>query len=392
MSDELTVPLGLLRRYLAFRGWQRPVHAAHASGPVEDHSYADTFFRGRSGGQRSVDLYVLSEAGFDDVELIVPRSLSSNDSAKRLEGAIETLSQLEGRDPQKIVTDVRSIGFDVVKSRIPDDQVFEDTIHLDQAVNYTAGVKRLLAAGATTELAPDIYFMRVRKEATQYADQCRFGHTFKGSFGFTIESPVAPNSAPAFPGMEQAPPFERRVIRRLASGLSILQEAVRAEDPSVIVAGFENGFSANMCEDLATLVEQTSPSGLAFAFALSPEWPAPELAEMRVGPQHVEISRLAAKTMRERAPMQPMEISGRIVRLQNEANPQDLLDETHEREIVIYWKSDEFGDMNVHLALAPAEYLAAIEAHLRGRITQATGRLEKRGRFWWLVEVTAFAA
>jgi hypothetical protein len=90
--------------------------------------------------------------------------------------------------------------------------------------------------------------------------------------------------------------------------------------------------------------------------------------------------------------MQPMEISGRIVRLQNEANPQDLLDETHEREIVIYWKSDEFGDMNVHLALAPAEYLAAIEAHLRGRITQATGRLEKRGRFWWLVEVTAFAA
>ena len=131
---------------------------------------------------------------------------------------------------------------------------------------------------------------------------------------------------------------------------------------------------------------------MGFGFAFSPEWPAPRFAELWVGPQHVEMSRVAARTMREQTPMQPLEISGRITRLQNEADPQDLLDQTHEREIVIYWKSDEFGDMNVRLSLGPADYLSAVEAHLRGRIAHAAGRLERRGRFWWLVEVTHFQA
>jgi hypothetical protein len=392
MSDEITVPLGLLRRYLVFHGWRRPERASWAGRVIDGHSYADEFFRGRSNGQRNVEMYVLSEAGSDDIELAVPRAVETAESVRRMQGVLETLSQVEGRDRIQVASDVRSIGFDVVKSRIPDDQVYEDTIHLDQAVNYTAGVKKLLAAGATTEIAPDVFFMRVRKEAAQYAEQCRFGHTFKGSFGFTIESPVAPNSEPVFPGMEQSPPFERRVIQRLGRGIGLVQDAVRAEDPAIVVAGYETGFSANMCEEFASLVDQTSPSGLAFGFALSPEWPAPRLAELKVGAQHVEMSRVAAKTMRERTPLQPMEISGRITRLQNEADPQDLLDETHEREIVIYWKSDEFGGLNVHIALAPAEYLAAAEAHMRGRGAQATGRLEKRGRFWWLVEVTAFSA
>jgi hypothetical protein len=57
----------------------------------------------------------------------------------------------------------------------------------------------------------------------------------------------------------------------------------------------------------------------------------------------------------------------------NEADPQDLLDETHEREIVIYWKNAEFGDINVRLSLGPPEYLAAVEAHLRVRSAPPDG-------------------
>jgi hypothetical protein len=138
----------------------------HGGLRFEGRSGADTFFRGRSGGQRNVDLFVLSEPGLADIELVVPQTLGTSEAARRLDGAIETLSQMQGRDRIQIIADVRSIGFDVVKSRIPDELVYEDTIHLDQAVNYTAGVKRLLAASATTEIAPDVYFLRLKKEAT----------------------------------------------------------------------------------------------------------------------------------------------------------------------------------------------------------------------------------
>ena len=82
-----------------------------------------------------MDLYILSEDGLDDVEMVVPRSLDSKDAMRRLEGAIDTLSQLEGKDRLQVVSDIRSIGFDFVRSRVPDELVVEDTIHLDQAVN-----------------------------------------------------------------------------------------------------------------------------------------------------------------------------------------------------------------------------------------------------------------
>jgi hypothetical protein len=391
MSDELTVPLGLLRRYLAYHGWRRPAYIA-ARAKVEGHSYAATFFRERAGGQPNVDLYVHIEPGLEDIELVVPRALGTSEAVRRLEGTIDTLSQMEGRDRIQIIADVRSIGFDVVRSRIPDALVQEDTIHLDRAVSYTAGVKRLLAASATTEMTPAVYFSRLKKEAMQYSEQCRFGHTFRGSFGFTIESPVAPNTEPVFPGMEQTLPFERRVIQRLARGISVIQDAVRAEDPSELINGYQAGFSANMCEDFATLMEQTAPSGMGFAFAFSPEWPARKLDELWVGPQHMEMSRAAAKAMWEEPISRLLEVSGRIIRLQNEADPTDLLDETHDREVLVHWNSEEFGEMNVKMFLAPNDYLAAVQAHLRGRQIRVKGKLERQGRRWVLVDPSNFTS
>src|SRR5579863_174954 len=274
MREEFTVPLGLLRRYLAFHGWKKAERVAAAGGILDENSLAAAYFRERAGGRSNVDLYVLSDPDVDEIEMAVPREMGTREAVRRLEGAINTLSQVEDKAPAQIAAAIRSIGYDVVRSRIPAEMVVDDTIHLDQAVSYTGSIKKLLAASATTELSPDVYFFRVKREGTQYADQCRFGHTFRGSFGFTIESPVLPNNEPVFPGMEQQPPFERRVIQRLARGIKVIQEAVAAQEPAIVVRSFESGFSANMCEEFAGLVQETAPSGIGFGFLFSPEWPA----------------------------------------------------------------------------------------------------------------------
>jgi hypothetical protein len=163
MSEEITVPLGLLRRYLAFHVWKPQQRVAAAGTILEEHSFAAAFFRERSTGRRNADIYVLAESGLDDIEIVVPRTLDTHQALRRLEGIINTLSQVEGKDRHEIVSEIRSIGFDVVRSRVPE-LVFEDTIDLDQAVNYTANIKKLLAAGAITEITPDLYFFRVKKE------------------------------------------------------------------------------------------------------------------------------------------------------------------------------------------------------------------------------------
>jgi hypothetical protein len=136
-------------------------------------------------------------------------------------------------------------------------------------------MKDLLAATATTERRPLPYFGRATKEATEYSDRCRFGHTYRASFGFPIESPVSleVEEVPFFG--EPVPPFERRMIQRLATGIQHVCRAVDTGDVAPLVNGFRNGFGANGCERFASLIHSTAYSGMSFGFSFSPQWAVP---------------------------------------------------------------------------------------------------------------------
>jgi hypothetical protein len=392
-SDPEAVPLGLLRRYLLAQGWRRPNVVARE---LSDEQSATTrvFLQGRTGAKREFDRLILSEEGQEDIEIILPREKSSPDYLRLVRSALRTLSDLQERETDKIIADIRLVGFDVMRSRIPNAAVVDDTILIEVAKGYINGVRGLLAATATTEMQPDPFFLRVRKEASLYADACRFGHTFRGSFGFTVESPVMPNNEPALPIVDQNAPFSRRVMERMVRGVSAVVEAVARDDTTDLEANAKLGFSANSCEAFADLIENTSPGGLLFDFAFSPEWRAsPELVQVKefhVGHQHVEATRSAAKKMRLELLARTEFVFGRVVRLASDVDPSDLLIPTGEREIVIQWQSPETGELHVHVTLDAANYLLALEAHREGRPVVAEGTLEKRGRTWILSNATLF--
>ena len=383
------VPLGLLRRYLAARGWQlADGHIAAPSHAAEASIFPDAkFFQSRSIGQRNVDVFLLSEAGYDDIELVIPKDTRTADCARRLKGAIETLSQLEERASNEIVASIRSIGYDVVRSRIPDNLVIENTIGLESARNYVNGMKDLLAATATTELRPQPFFGRQSREATEYSEKCRFGHTYRGSFGFTIESPLTPETTESLPGIDPPLPFERRVVQRLALGIQHVCESVDREDVKPLVEGFKEGFGANGCDRFASLVRSTAYSGMSFGFIFSPEWKLPETlragSQFAVGPMHVEMARAAADALRGESLETRADVSGQVVRLQNEADPSDLSAIMGEGEISILYSS-EYGDIHVRVTLSPPDYLKAVEAHRLGRAVLVSGILVHRGRYWYL--------
>jgi hypothetical protein len=97
------VPLGLLRRYLTSHGW-RMADSSGLSPRVLDiaagTSFPDAkFFQARSSGRRNADIFILSEPGLDDIELLVPKDTKGADFDRRVLDAISTLSQLEDKDP-----------------------------------------------------------------------------------------------------------------------------------------------------------------------------------------------------------------------------------------------------------------------------------------------------
>lgn len=393
--QSLYVPLGMLRRYLTVSNWRVANRAGAREGARPNTVAARVLLGSGARGSRDFDVYVLSGEDSVGPELIVPQTSDTAEYNRKIERVLRTLADWYGTTPEEMATDVRAIGYDVVRSHIPDRYTVDSSIRLEIAKSYINGIREVLAATATTELNPTPYFLRLKKEATQFADQCRFGHTFRGSFGFAVESPVTPNAEPTLGEIAQSAPFERRVIERLLNGISSTMLAVQSDSLEPLTSSSATGFSANICDQFAELVEMTSLAEIAFEFRLSPEWKS-ELVDFGehktfiIGPRHVEAIREAAKELRDVTQPWPETVLGRVIRLSSDIDPSDLLNVAGEREVAIQWSSEYIGDIVVRTTLSPAEYLRAVEAHASGRIVEVSGTLDKRGRSWILSGATDF--
>jgi hypothetical protein len=392
-ADPAAVPLGLLRRYLTANKWRHaqmpgtpPVIPEHLRGIAA--SFIGTPIR-----QRAYDVYVRSKPGQPDIEIVLPTSREDTTSVEQIESAVMKLAALERSSPESVIAAIRSIGFDRIFSRVPDALVVDDAIHLDIAADHIRGMKAVLTATATTELRPNAYFLRASPMAIEYADHCRFAHTFKGSFGFTIESPVTPNEDPTLPIVEEQPPFERLVVQRFARGVQSVIAAGAAGDTMPITGSISTGFSANACEVFAQMIEDTSPGGLWLSVAFSPEWATPAglvLPQVEVNARHIEVTRAAAKEMRQKPVSREEVIIGRVTDLHSD-NPADLLTSNSNSTVVVVWNSKELGEIPVLVALSPPDYLIAVDAHKAGRAVKAAGTLEQKGRRWVLSFVSEFS-
>ena len=208
-----------------------------------------------------------------------------------------------------------------------------------------------------------------------------------------IKSPVGLNDAPTIPIISESLPFGRRVVERIARGLSAYSSAVEEQNPSVI-AQQPDGFSANMCDAMADIVEQTDVSKILLGIKLSPEWRMSENVPLAlafsVEAKHIELLRDAAKVMRVDETPRPVTVFGRIKRLETDGNPADLLEDPAAREIEINWVNEENTIVHVKVMLTPQKYLEAVEAHKQGNAVSASGKLTRVGRSWRLESVENF--
>lgn len=185
------------------------------------------------------------------------------------------------------------------------------------------------------------------------------------------------------------------MIQRLARGLRAVSLAVAQDSTDPITSTTKEAFNANVCEQFAYLVQDTSPSALSFEFAFSPEWELSEKEFARnpcfvLSTPHIEVIKAAAKQLRAEIQSWDETVFGRVTRLASDVDPSDLTDILGEREVAILWSSADIGDITVRASLSPADYLKALEAHASGRPVEVSGTLERRPRRWVLLNPTSF--
>lgn len=339
----------------------------------------------------SNDKIIIFEGPKDDngrpLEIILPSSDEYQDYYRRISEAINILAVIEGENKKNIINKISSIHHDVLKFRIISNDKNFDSISLKKAQEKIQALKELFMYGACSEKEEKPHFDRPLSIGKNYAEACQFGHTFKGSFGFTISSPLEDQTSFSFKEENiETTPFERRVTERIIRGLNLMKKSVKEDDADIMVNNFDIGFSSRMCESFLKISDERTKK-----IGLSVFWdPIIEVSndiktqkEFQLDEASYEVLDYAAKELKKVKPFETT-IIGKIITLHSNRAP--MKEENFNRTATI--KTEYNGDkINVKLYLNREQYKIAYEAHGEGAPIKISGELFKEGTTWKAEEI-----
>jgi len=356
-GDLTVIPPRSLRYYLEAHGWQR-TQEYREHGHV--YGRADT-----------------------DTELLVPRSSGLADYARRVHELLHFLSQLEERTPWAVLRDFSVAEVDLIRVQLPDAHT-GPSIPIADATLLVTEAQNLLRAAACSATKPQRAYRAGRhKAATDYLETVHMGQTERGSFIINLLSPVPPNLVEAsqdvlFPG-EPTPPFERRVVRKLNSGLRAARDAVRQADSGLGISSFEDrvrdGVSANLCSAAATLIERGQ--GLVVSISWSLNRPEPGgRAVTRFDATDAPVLEEASRLLKSRQERPDEHIEGYVSRLARDE---------YATEGTVTIKTPIDGLLtSVKVAFPPEDYGLVSQAHAERQAVALEGDLRREGSRWRL--------
>jgi hypothetical protein len=173
-------------------------------------------------------------------------------------------SQIIQLDELAIYKDLSGADRDVVRVRTADADD-DGSVSLDTGVRLVTEAREMLLAAACAAQSPQPrYRAGANREAIEYMRRVRLGQTEQGSFVVTLLAPVPPllqpQLDPAWAALDDEP-WERRVTRRLISALEASRNAAEralSGHPGAFERAVAQGVSANLCEAVANLIDQSS--------------------------------------------------------------------------------------------------------------------------------------
>lgn len=319
----------------------------------------------------------------------LPTSEDNTDYFERIIDLINIFSAIKNTDQQEIIRQISRMNHDILRVRILNPGDFRFSIPLDVAASEVEALKILFIYAASSEVKPRPFFDRPLSNGIKYANQCQFGHTFEGSFGFTINTPINMPDHPQLSLFDNSIeiPFERKVTERIIQGFINIDKAIETQDINVIVDNFENGLNSKMCESLIELSIEKSKH-IEFAIEWSPRLkPSKQISQfstITLEEPTLKVIEEAAEKLKYVEPFKEV-IIGPIVTLHSIKEP--FIDEEFTRTAII--KHDFDGRrIEVKLELNKSGYEVAYRAHGEGKAVHVEGKLFKKGATWRMIDIT----
>jgi hypothetical protein len=350
-----------LRAYVIFEGWRKTEPYGEYS---EVYTRPDSEKRG---------------------ELIVPSTTKIADYASAVGQLIRFLAKIEERDEISLYDDLSRADRDVIRVRAPDADD-DGSIDIDTGVGIVHHSRELLASAACAAFDPrPTYHLGKVQQAEEYMRRVKLGQTERGSFVVTLIAPIPPalslsGQATLWPDLEQEP-YVRQVTRVLARALHAAHDAVVASNRGDGVSAFSgavaDGVSANLCEAVASIVDQADGAEVSVTWARTRPTPT-RRDRINFGRADGEILKEAARQFRLREPRRDERIIGYVRHLHR---PEDQFDGQVTIKAIIDGRA-----RSLSVRLSQPDYEVAIQAHERQLPIIIDGDLEIQGHRWWLRE------
>lgn len=311
--------------------------------------------------------------GYEDIdgeafEIILSKNDSTPDYRLYIQQTLDIVSSLTDKTPETIAGEILRYDRDIFYSRITEN-VDPSSTPLSSAFKAIAGLKQLFVASyASEERGSQPFYSNIGANSSKILDAVRFGHTYPGSFGYSVESPVN-TQIDMF-----KPPLPQRVIERIVRGLATTDKATKIPDVAPLLEGYETGFNANMCDAILNLSNDHSK---AIEFRI--KWSKkrrnlPEgleaIKSVNIQQHHFELLQEASEKLKYTQP-EFVTVEGRIVGLRSPHNPQS--EDADERKVTVEWDLEDGNTRNVVVPLEKDEYLEALSAHKDNKSLSVNG-------------------
>jgi hypothetical protein len=337
------------------------------------------------------------EGKFDDngepIQIVLPRGDDPGDVSRRIAETISLLSAIESKSPYEIIRSINAMNKD-----IPVFKPKTDRIPLQKAAAYVDKIRQFVNYCATVENDTRKNYEHSTKSGREFVERdCFFGHTIKGSFGFTVETTLPPRSqitldgkkrTPHKVGEEEIPPFQRRVMQRLVRGIKYANDSVMESDPDILIQNYETGLNANMCDALDDIIEEFKDTDTEFNILWSPNYePDENLKEARIilNANTQKYLKIASQSLSGASEPKHIILKGKIVELKRSEVKRSYFedDEESEETDTIKIRDDETGKQ-VKVLLIESDYKNACDAHKENKSVSIGGILERDKRQWIL--------
>lgn len=340
----------------------------------------------RKADQDSLSSTWLLDTPKGEAEVLVPEERRAVDYINRVAEALRTLEEVEGRDAQVIMVDLKSVSSDVIRVRPDSGRILNGSIRYEEGLRLIQRAGDMMMAAACAAARPQaVYASRKPSDADSYFEHLELGHTEHGSYIITIISRVPPaleSAEDQLPSHPTEDPFARRVTLTLARGLAAARAASRKAAASGNFDDFMQavpmGVSANLCEAVSNIGGSDGLLTLDVAFGWSPVRPLTIEAPRAVSftGDSLKLLQEAARVFRERVPLEEFELRGIVVGLRR--------DPAATTGRVIIYGVVENRSRPVTCELVDEVYSIATVAHERRSEVTVRGDLVKEGRSYSL--------